>query len=603
MNFRKFCTAALSVAGAMLLASASYAQVPQVVGVGSSGLFPTITIAEVTADPITLAPAPCGTHVWTGGSSLASGIDARNGSIPAEGGNLSVVWDNDTTPTTICAYLSVDSVVGQRLFLGQSASGNATLSIAAAAQTTAGANKVSFVTDFCGAGPGCAGLPGPVYTALNGAHFNVGYTDIRPEDGQLAYTRAACTRASVTDTSCFGYGPLGGIGTAIQSSYSQTSAQVVAYSISGTDPFTGLTIPAFKTIPVGGSPVVLFYNKTDVAAGGLGALLPTNINASTATAFWSGLIGTNDQLVGLSTGSPKALHVVAREPVSGTYNTFEWQLIHTRDHRSGDFSQEYNFGPTPAGCFVPPSPATYIPPTVACANPMNVTGSQGATYGGFRTRAIGTGEMVNAVNSANNPNSIGYAFWSLGTFGGKANIKYMTLNGVDPIYPSYATNNGGFPACSGAFNLNTFACTGPLPTFDNVKNGNYRVWSTLRAVIYQSYTPPATGPSVTGLILAAQDQARTNLPDFVPSVYCSAHTGTTCTATADGFPAFRTHYPVSGKGANNGTTSASTGFCASDQTAPNCFEEGGDMAGVAFIDIQDQDYFALTGNEFLTWIE
>jgi hypothetical protein len=595
MKFKKLCTTALAGAATLLFASASYAQAPQVMAVGSSGVFSSITIAMIAGDPITGTSTTCGTRVWTAGSGIASAIDARNGSIPAEGGNVAIVWDNDTTPTTVCVYLSVDSVVGQRLFLGQAAGGNATLSLTAAAQTTAGANKVSFVTDTA-----TTGLPSAVYSLVNGKHFNVAFTDIRPEDGQLAYGRAACNRTGVTDPSCFGYGPLGGIGTAIQSSYSQTSAQVVAYSISGTDPFTGLAIPAFKTINVGADPVVLFYNKTDTAAGGLGALLPTNMNATTAAALWSGLIGINDQLVGTSTGSPKALHIVEREPVSGTYNTFEWQLIHTRDHRSGDFTQEYNFGPTPSGCFTPPNPATFAPPTVSCANPMNVTGSQGSTFGGFRTRAIGTGEMVNAVNSANNPNSIGYAFWGLGTFGGKTNIKYITLNGVDPIYPSYSTNSGNFPSCSGAFNLGTFACSGALPTFDNVKNGNYRVWSIIRAVVYQTYVAPGSGPSVFDLIQATQDQAHTNIPDFVPAIYCA---NAACSSTVDGMPAFRTHYPVSGKSANNGTTSPSTGFCANDQTAPNCFEEGGDMAGVAFLDIQDQDFFGLTGNEFFTWIE
>lgn len=595
MNLRTLCMSALSAAGALLFASASFAQAPQIVAVGSSALFSSMAIAAVSPDPITSAPAACGTHFWSAGSAIASGIDARNGSIPAEGGNIWVAWDNDTTPTTICAYLSVDSVVGQRLFLGQSASGNATLNLTSAAKTTAGANKVAFVTDTA-----TTGLPTAVYNLLNGVHFNVALTDIRPEDGQFAYGRAACNRSGVTDPSCFGYGPLGGIGTAIQSSYSQTSAQVVAYSISGTDPFTGLSIPAIKTIPIGGVPVMIFYNKTDTTAGGLGALLPTNINASTVAALWSGLIGVNDQLIGSSTGTPKALHVVMREPVSGTYNTFEWQMVHSRDHRSGDFTQEYNFGPTPANCFTPPATATYVPPTVSCANPANVTGAGGSTYGGFRTRAIGTGEMVNAVNSANNPNSIGYAFWGLGTFGGKTNVKYMTLNGVDPLYSSYSVSNGSFPTCSGAFNLGTFSCSGTLPTFDHLRNGDYRVWSTIRAVIYQSYTAPASGPSVTGLILAAQNQAHVNIPDLVPSVYCS---NSTCSSTVDGFPMFRTHYPLGSVSANNGTTSPSTGYCAIDQVAPNCFEEGGDMAGVAFFDIQDQEYFSLTGNEFFTWIE
>jgi hypothetical protein len=598
MNCRKIIGTALSLAGAMLFASASFAQAPQIVGVGSSGIFTTVGIAAVSADPITGAAASCGTHFWTAGSAIAQGIDARNGSIPAEGGNIWVAWDNDTTPTIVCAYLSVDSVVGQRLFLGQTASGNATLNLTAAATSTAGANKVSFVKDFCGAGPGCAGLPSAVYTLLNGKHFNVAFTDIRPEDGQYAYARASCNRSGVTDATCFGYGPAGGIGTAIQSSYSQTSAQVVAYAISGTDPFSGLAIPAIKTIPIGGAPVVIFYNTSDATAGGLGNLLPTNINKTTLANFFSGNIGINDQLVGFSTGTPKALHVVIREPVSGTYNTFEFQGVHTRDGHGGDYTQEYGFGPGTPNCFTPPNPATFVPPVASgCANPADAVGAQGATYGGFRTRAIGTGEMVNAVSSANNPNSIGYAFFGLGTFGGKPNLKYMTLDGADPLYPNYSSTNGAFPACTGFFNATpAFSCTGPLPTYDNVKSGSYRIWSTVRAVIYASYTNPISGPSVPGLIQAGQDQAHVNIPDFVPSVYCA---NAACSSLVDGFPAFRSHYGISGISANNG----GTGYCAPDQTAPNCIEEGGDMAGVPFIDIQEKDYFNLTGNSFVTWIE
>jgi hypothetical protein len=594
MNWKKLCSTALSMMGAILLfTSTSSAQTPQIVAVGSSGVFTTVVISMISGDPITGTTTTCGTHVWTAGSSIAMGVDARNGSIPLEGGNIAVVWDIDSAPTTVCAYLSVDSVVGQRLFLGQAVSGNATLQLTSAALTAAGANKVSFVTDTA-----TTGLPSAVYTAVNGHHFNVAFTDIRPEDGQFAYGRAACTRSGVTDVSCFGYGPLGGIGTAIQSSYSQTSAQVVAYSISGTDPFTGLTIPAFTTINLGATPVIVFYNTTDTATGGLGNLLPTSITSSTASAIWSGLIGLNDELVGFSTGTSKVLHVVQREPVSGTYNTFEWQMVHSRDNHGGDYSQEYNFGPTPSSCFTPPSTATFVPPTVSCANPMNVTGSQGSTFGGLRTRAIGTGEMVNAVNSANNPNSIGYAFWGLGTFGGKANIKYLAVDGADPLYASYS--NGAFPSCTGAFNLGTFSCSGALPTFANLRNGGYRVWSTIRAVIYQSYTPPSSGPSVNALIQATQDQAHTNIPDLVPSIYCA---NSSCSSTVDGLPVFRSHYPVSGKQANNGVTSASSGFCASDQSSPNCIEEGGDMAGKPFFDIQDQEFFSLTGNEFLTWIQ
>jgi len=172
---------------------------------------------------------------------------------------------------------------------------------------------------------------------------------------------------------------------------------------------------------------------------------------------------------------------------------------------------------------------------------------------------------------------------------------------ADPLYPNFATSGGSFPSCTGYLNTApAFSCTGTLPTFDNIKNGAYRVWSTIRAVIYQSYTAPASGPSVYQLIQAAQDQAHVNIQDMVPSVYCS---NSACSSTTVGMPSFRSHYPVSGKSANNGTTSPSTGYCASDQTAPNCIEEGGDMAGKPFYNIQDQEFYSLTGNELLTWIQ
>ena len=595
-NWKRFCIVALSLVGALVLStSTSHAQLtsPQIVAVGSSGIFPSMGIAAVAGDPITSAGPACGTNFWSVKSSakVAGGVDARNGSIPEEYGNLWVAWDNSTTPTKVCAFLSVDSVVGLRLFYGQSATGNATLSVASSAETTAGANAVAFISDTA-----TTGLPTPVYNIVNGAHFNVVFTDIRPEDGQFAYDRAACTRASTTDVSCFGYGPLGGIGTAILSSYSQTSAQVVAFAISGTDPFSGLSIPASYTVPVGGEPVVLFYNTTDTTTGGLGSALPTNITATTAVSIWSGLVGLTDELVGYKTGGAVQLHVAQREPVSGTYNTFEWQVIHSRDAHGGDFSQEYGFGPTPANCFTPPSTATYVPPTTACANPANAAGSQASPYSGFRTRVIGTSEMIAAVNSANNPDSIGYAFWSLGSFGGKANIKYMSLDGADPLYANYS---GAFPSCTGFVNTGTFSCTGTLPTFANVKNGSYRAFNVMRAAYYQSYTAPATGPSIQALILAAQDTAETTIPDIVPSVYCA---NSACSSLTSGLPVFRSHYPINGVDANNGTNSTS-GFCAADQTSPNCIEEGGDMAGKVFFTVQDQEYYALTGNEFLTWIQ
>jgi hypothetical protein len=68
---------------------------------------------------------------------------------------------------------------------------------------------------------------------------------------------------------------------------------------------------------------------------------------------------------------------------------------------------------------------------------------------------------------------------------------------------------------------------------------------------------------------------------------------------------FRSHYGISGVQANNGTVEGTPPnlFCAGDQTSPNCPEEGGDMAGMAFQIITDQAYFNATGSELLTQIQ
>jgi hypothetical protein len=572
----KLLAASLSLAGAFLFASASFGQAPQVMAVGSSGAFTSAVLAMANPDPITGGSAYCGTNVWTGGANIASAIDNRGG-VPAEGGSVAVVWDNSTTPTTVCSYIAVDSVVGQRLFLGQSATGNATLSLTVAAQTTPGANKVSFLKD------NAAGLPLAVYNLVNGAHFNVAFTDIRPEDGQFAYQRASCNLiAGDTAKNCMGYGPPGGVGTPIQSSYDTTSSQVVAYSTSGTDPITGIAVPAFKTISLGAAPVMVIVNTTDATAGGLGNAAFTNINSHTLGAIFTGYLGASGDISPSVGGSGKLLHVVIREPLSGTYNTFEWQAVRDRDGNN-TLSQELNTNPTPANCYPQPATATYLPPTVACGNPLNAPGP----YGSPRTRAIGTGQMVNAINSVNNPNSIGYAFYGLGTFGGKANVKYLTVDGVDPINTIYT--NGAFPNCTGFFNAApAFSCVGALPNYAGVASGNYRIWSVLRAVVYASYVPPPSGPSATGLITAAQDQAHVNVPDFVPFQYCA---NAACSSFTSGLSVFRSHYAISG------VTLAHNGTIAS---LP---ETGGDMGGAIFTVQSDLDYFNTSGGEFLTYVQ
>jgi hypothetical protein len=120
----------------------------------------------------------------------------------------------------------------------------------------------------------------------------------------------------------------------------------------------------------------------------------------------------------------------------------------------------------------------------------------------------------------------------------------------------------------------------------------------LRAIIYASYQPPSTGPSVNGWLQAAQDIAQSTVHDFLPYQYCA---DLACSTQNLALPVFRSHYNVSNVFANNGT---SPGFVAANAPASAAgLESGGDMAGSIFNRQTDLDYFALTGNEFLTWIE
>jgi len=606
MNCKKILTAALCLAGTLLLATAANATPTVVLGAGSSALFPTVGIAAVSPDPISSTAAPCGTHLWSSKNGVngntVNGLDPRSGTT-AEPGNIWVAWDAEP-PTVVCAYLVVDSLVGQRLFFAQGTgvTGNGTLQLVVGSPGTGGSLIAGFTdTD--------ATPPADVVSAINGAHFNVAFTDIRPEDGQFAFFRAANTVAN----GGFNYnGTCAVQGTAIYSSFSNTNAQVDCFHISGTDPITSVAIPSSKTVPLGASPVVLFYNTNGNMSGGT---LPTNILSKTAAKFFSGQIGSSQSVFGTAVTNT-VMSEVQREPLSGTFNTFEFQVVHARDGSTDD-TQELNgagntISPTPTLCFTGGSAF------VACTNPMYIVTSVNSK----RYRAIGTGEMVKAVNgtttvATTDPDRLGYGFYSLGTFYiSSSHLKYLTLQGVEPLYPSYSANNGLFGTCSGSINhtpSSNFQCTTTLPSFDHIQDGSYRVWSSLRAIV--NTTAPLPPTLVTTLLQASQDQAAyalnnpglsgittantniTAIADFVPNFYYPSSVQTAF------LKVFRSHYPISGLDANNGTNAASGAFCAADQSSPNCIEEGGDMAGVVFLINTDVAYFNTTGNEFLTQIE
>ncbi|HUN61681.1 MAG TPA: hypothetical protein VMU53_06820 [Candidatus Sulfotelmatobacter sp.] len=666
MNRWKLCSGLLALVAVLLFASAANAQNFPLIAVGSSGIFPSTAIAAVSGDSIRGVTTPlCGSNLWTGS---ASANDARSAltspNIPSESGTVWIAWDNSTAPTVICAMLSVDSIVGQRLFFGVAGSPavNGTLVIPTTACSTAGGNKVSFVWDTA-----TTGLPVAVWNALMGGnatnascsnntntlagqHFNAAFTDIRPEDAEfVGASRVLCTDSNSTaayppdDKSCMGFGQ-GVLSPAVAatSSFSTASAQLSYYNISGTDPISGATVPAYTTFAVGAEPVIVFVNTIDTSSAGFGTLTGsshtlTSVGSHELSALYSGsAILTRDLVSGLTPGTltTNAIHALQREPMSGTYTTFEWQVIRQRDGLNANSQETGIAGPSQtsiysSACFTASATAF---PTVACSNPVSTC--YGATCG-LRTRVIGTGQMVSVGNTASwtanasssaTPSILGYAFWSLGSFGGKANIKYLALHGSDALYPSYATGggNGGYGAfpgvptgqgtsatvsvgsgqCGGYFNGNSttgatpFSCNGyNLPTFDGVTSGQYRAWSVLRGVYFGAKQTPSFSPlNVAGFIASAQDQASPSLnpriTDFYPVAVCA---NSSCSSQTQLLNVFRSHYalPSWGVGSPNNGVVAAGGA-----------EVGGDVAGAIFNSQIEADFYQLfSGNSFLSWIQ
>jgi len=522
-------TATVVVFAVMLLFSlSSFAKVTVNFNVaGSSAMFNTFALSGYGS-------TTCGGNIWTykGG---AQGVDLRGGGAPTQTGNVWIEWDNSTSPTVVCAYLSVDSVVGNQLWFAQPTS---TLNILEPAGT-AGMNLVPTLTDTAG------GLPQAVINALESQAFNAAMSDIRPEDALFATNRALGTLDTVHYNG-LGYGP-GPVGTPIQSTFSSKSATPVAFALSGTDPISGKHAKSWTTLSVGAEPVLIFVNTTQTSGGNgdfSNANAFQNVNRFDLTMAVNGTYPYTRDLSPASGLNAVPMNICLREPTSGTYNTFEFNIPRSVEIGS---TQELGVNPGASG-----------------GNPLNIANPYS---GGWRKRVIGTGEMVAQVSASANGDVLGYAFWSTGNFANiQADVRYLTLDGVDPIFPSYS---GGTlpPNC-------TSGCAGEV-SFTNVINGSYPAWTILR--IATSTTVPA---GVQALLTNAQNAAINSIPDFVPFVYNGSQYLTV----------FRSHFsrPGLAKG-----TQISNGHISGVK------EAGGDEGGAVFVLQADLDNITDTGKELI----
>ena len=292
---------------------------------------------------------------------------------------------------------------------------------------------------------------------------------------------------------------------------------MLAFGISGKDPFTGTTIPVASTVSVGAAPIIFITQRS-----GALATVTNATDAQLQTVFG----GTSCDASAFGASS-SAIQVYLREPLSGTMNTTEYTVF--RYPAVSGKSQETG---------------------VAAANPL----AKACTAGGKRFRAIGTGEEVKSVQNSglnNGTDGIGYTFFSYGNVSSIANSAsygYLTLNGVDGIFHKYGTKiDPGQPAIAGALPSNATlptSCAGDFPcaeskiwsgnlSFPNLRNGSYRAWSTLRIV------SNATALSNAKLLVTgAQTYVTTTVPDFVPALKVGA--------TDPGLTLLRSHYTQSG---------------------------------------------------------
>jgi hypothetical protein len=445
------------------------------------------------------------TCVWSENTNTVAATDTSVSPSAVDKGSAWVAWTTGTGGTCaapsssslVYAYLNTDSVVGNRCLFNST-----TCTIAFPTGNPAPANQIlTGGVANCGTTGECA-LPTTVTNVLNTfKKANVAASDIRPEDAEFAIARAQkpCGTAVASGSQYLGLGytnggTLGVINSAIPSS--TKTFNVVNFSL-----------------PTGTNP----YNVTLVGAT---ALVVAVHGDGTSTGFATSGNLTNSQLAKLLDGTTQttpnggAANVLVREPLSGTYNTMEYNI----PNASGN-----TLGITPASANKT-SQDVGLNQAVAQRNcNSNGTGTSAvttlkfvnATTGATRLRAIGTGEELAEVgsfaNASGGTNNIGYGFWSLANYtslGAVSNTGYYKIDNVDPLTSS-ATG------CSYTGVLPVSGTALKCVDMHNVANGTYPIWSLLRMV--------NTDTTVSGTIqnLATSTQkfvsfnSTTARPDFI----------------------------------------------------------------------------------------
>ncbi len=539
-----------------LLPAVANAQTVQLSGLGSSALF--LEAGLGANNPSGPVNAAC---VWSGNNNPNANpsnvVAATDTSSPAgslsDAGNAWVAWtpgsgtcDAPGTNASVYAYLQTDSVVGDRCLF------NANLSPSKCSiMYPVVTDPVNHPIIPAGLILGTANehnLPASISNALNAFGVNYAGTDIRPEDAWFATRRALTSCATPVASSQYlglGYNN----GEDIVSSFGGTSASVfhaIDFNLPSA-PGVGYTVT-----PVGATPIVVVVNGQSTTSG-FGAGGFTNITSDTLAKFLDGHLSLTSQVNNQSATTGNGVTVLIREPLSGTYNTLEYNVPNTTVEKT---SQDVGFNQDPSqqNC-----------------NGANVgsTTLNIATANGHRRRAIGTGQELSEVYDAANGDVIGYGFWSVANFAGfdptvhntAANARYLQVDGVDPLGSS--SFNGVIP-----LNNTQNLANVTLNTINNL-NPNYPIWSLLRFVNVGTSAPTV----LTNLSAATQSfvshGVATSRPDFITAGTATTN-GALALVRSHFVPPLPTNQPTP---AANGHVSLASSNC----TNP---EVGGDVGGV-----------------------
>jgi ABC-type phosphate transport system substrate-binding protein len=559
----KFAKYLLTLAFALCaFTSMTKAQTVYSAGGGSSALF-----QELGAATQSISGVSC---LWTfaktasGASTYIAWADERS-TIPSsatdENGNIFIAWGPGTGTCAapagsypIYLYMSLDSVVGDRCFFINDGSGptGCTLKLTGANVAGAGATGGGEITAYPNDVPSGIVLPAAVITALTTSpanHFNLAGTDIRPEDAQFVIQRAFTPCAEYIGRQyfnqdsfyLFGLGYQTGtanIGTAITGSSLGTGTfHVYNFSIFGNDPISGAAVPSYNVSTVGAQPMIIAVSPTN--DGQVSAA--RDITTFTLSQILQGTLARTNDLVGPSGG--EAFNVLIREPLSGTYNTLEFSVPNGTQYHG---SQDYN------NCT-----GTGTSSTVA-SNPMDIPNAAGIT-GTARYRVIGTSAMVKALAAATPGNPrLGYFFWSAGNASGLTNVKYLQVNGIDPLLNQTSSSysyNGALPGSGATGDPGLSAVT-----FTQLNNGDYPIWSPLRLVA------PQSGNGATGAAnwLTALHTLDTTQNDYIP---------------VNSLNVWHSHFFINGQNITAPSGGATVGGGTTTLCSGGTAEQGGDAGG------------------------